>query len=176
MKFFKRLLKKQGRASRINVVPPKPYENRQGVALVLIVKNEQDTLKDWLAFHTLAGVSNFYVYDNGSTDNTKQIVKSFTGAGFEYIPWAFNGTTHERNVFLPQQILAYSHAICTFGASHEWMGFIDADEYIVPTGSDCIATVLDNNKDRPNLSLPWVMFGHSGHADRPKAPLPFAFV
>ncbi|MEM9717357.1 MAG: hypothetical protein AAF826_12655, partial [Pseudomonadota bacterium] len=37
-------------------------------------------------------------------------------------------------------------------------------------------TVLDNNKDRPNLSLPWVMFGHSGHADRPKAPLPFAFV
>ena len=65
------------------------------------------------------------------------------------------------------QVLAYAHAASNFGGSVRWMAFIDADEFLVPKQAPTIPEALAHLGDAANLSLPWHMFGRSGHAEPP---------
>lgn len=166
---------KQARASRIDIKPPLAKNDRHGIAIVAILKNEANNLNDWLSFHTLAGVREFILYDNLSNDDTVRIANSFTGAKVTVIPWQLHVSAHKPILILPRQILAYCHAICTFGSAFRWMAFIDIDEYIVPKEQDTIAQALLPLEAFANISLPWVMFGHNGYQNAPTEPVPFAF-
>ena len=162
------------RASRINIRPPAPAQKRADLALVLIARNEAARIGDWLAFHELAGVSHVYLYDHGSTDETAQIARSFTGFPVTIIPWQLDTTEAKTGMILPRQILAYAHAICTFGGGYLRRGFTDTDEYLVPRHALTLPEALAGI-DSPNLSLPWTMFGHDGHDSAPDDAVPFAF-
>ena len=162
------------RASRINIRPPAPAQQRADLALVLIARNEAARISDWLAFHALAGVSHVYLYDHGSTDETAQIAHDFTGCPVTVLPWQLDTSEAKTGMILPRQILAYAHAICTFGGGYHRMGFIDTDEYLVPRNAASLPEALADI-DSVNLSLPWTMFGHGGHDAAPIDAVPFAF-
>ena len=162
------------RASRIAIRPPAPAEQRADLALVLIARNEAARIGDWLTFHALAGVSHVYLYDHGSTDQTAQIVRDFTGCPTTVIPWSLDTAEAKTGMVLPRQILAYAHAICTFGGGYRRMGFVDTDEYLVPRDAQTLPEALAG-LDTPNLSLPWTMFGHNGHDTAPIDAVSFAF-
>ncbi|MCK0096448.1 glycosyltransferase family 92 protein [Yoonia sp. F2084L] len=162
------------RASRIAIQPPKPEAARASLALVLIARNEAARIGDWLTFHALAGVSHVYLYDNGSTDQTAQIARDFTGCSVTIIPWKLDTSEAKTGMILPRQILAYAHAICTFGAGYQRMGFTDTDEYLVPHTTLTLPEALAALPS-PNISLPWTMFGHGGHKIAPPDAVPFAF-
>ena len=51
------------------------------IAVACIIKNEGPYLKEWLEYHKLIGVEHFYVYDNESTDDTKDILKPYIDSG-----------------------------------------------------------------------------------------------
>ena len=40
-----------------------------------IIKNEAPYLLEWVLFHKLIGVDKFVLYDDYSTDNTKEVLK-----------------------------------------------------------------------------------------------------
>lgn len=162
------------RANRITIRPPAPVDQRGGLALVLIARNEAARIGDWLAFHALAGVSHIYLYDNGSTDQTARIVREFTGCATTIIPWVLDTSEGKTGMILPRQVLAYAHAICTFGGAYQRMGFIDTDEYLVPRNALTLPEALAG-MEATNLSLPWTMFGHNGHDIAPTDAVPFAF-
>ena len=54
-------------------------ENRENrafkyfMSIACIIKNEGPYLREWLEYHKLIGVEHFYVYDNESSDNTKEL-------------------------------------------------------------------------------------------------------
>ena len=162
------------RASRIAIKPPQPDVTRAPLALVLIARNEAARIGDWLAFHAIAGASHVYLYDNGSTDETATIARDFSGCPVTIIPWKLDTSEARTGMILPRQILAYAHAICTYGGGFERMGFIDTDEYLVPRNAltlpDALAELACTN-----ISLPWTMFGHGGHKTTPAEAVPFAF-
>jgi len=162
------------RANRIAIRPPRPAARREDLALVLIARNEAARIGDWLAFHALAGVSHIYLYDHGSTDQTAQIARGFAGCPTTIIPWSLDTTEARTGMILPRQILAYAHAICTFGGGYRRMGFTDTDEYLVPRNALTLTDALAG-LDSPNLSLPWTMFGHDGHDAAASDAVPFAF-
>jgi hypothetical protein len=170
---FKR--RKPRRASRIRIESPKPAADRYGLALVVIAKNEGRNILDWLAFHALAGVREVILYDNLSTDDTAKLAAGFPDVKVTVIPWDMQAHLLGPAVILPRQILAYCHAISTFGSRFRWMGFIDIDEYIVPKSALTITEALEPLEAFSNISLPWVMFGHGGHDAAPDTPAPFAF-
>lgn len=167
--------RKTQRASRMNIKPPAPEEGRHGLAIVLIVKDEEDYLQDWLTFHAAAGVRHIFVYDNGSTDRTAEIARDFKGCNTTVISWVFDLSVSKPEMVLPRQILCYCHAISNFGGGYRWMAFIDVDEFLVPRGRVSIPDALDGLAGFTNLSVPWVMFGHNGHASTPADPVPYAF-
>ena len=57
------------------------YPGREGLAFVLIAKNEALYIKEWLDFHIKQGVTNFIIYDNGSTDNFREVLRLYIDAG-----------------------------------------------------------------------------------------------
>lgn len=162
-------------ATRIAITPPKPAASRDPLALVLIARNEGKRLADWLTFHAIAGVSHVILYDNGSTDDTVAIALNFKGCPVTIVPWMLDAAEAKTGMVLHRQILAYAHAICTFGSRFERMGFVDTDEYLVPRDALTLPQALAT-LPHPNISIPWTMFGHNGHTDAPTDAVPFAFV
>lgn len=167
--------KRLGRASKIAIKPPAPASDRQGLCLVVIAKNEGARLHDWLSFHALAGVSHVILYDNMSTDDTARIARDFKGMPVTVVPWQLHTQTVRPAMVLPRQILAYCHALSTFGGQFRWMSMIDVDEFIVPRDHATIPEALATLDRFTNISLPWIMFGHNGHETAPADPVPFSY-
>ncbi len=166
---------KVGRASKIAIKPPTPAPDRKGLAIVVIAKDECTRIGDWLRFHTLAGASEVILYDNMSTDNTANIARRYSGLPVTVVPWQLYTETVKPALVLPRQIIAYCHAIATFGGRFRWMAFIDMDEFIVPRSNATITDALAALKGHSNISLPWTMFGHAGNDQPRDEPVPFVY-
>ncbi len=123
-----------------------------------VAKNEGRYLREWLEFQRLMGAEQVYLYDNGSTDDSAEIVAPFVKDGFvTLIPWA----TFDKEVS-PQRH-AYAHALHNFGPDFRWMAFIDLDEFLFPVEAPDLVSVLRGYEDCPSVCVPWFMFGFSAH-------------
>jgi hypothetical protein len=157
-----------GKISKIGIRPPAPLPGREGVAVALIVKNEARHIEEWARFHRRAGVRHFLVYDNGGTDGTLDILRAaLPEAVRTVVPWRQVFTDARLGREIHNQVLAYAHAASNFGGAFRWMAFIDADEFLVPRQAASIPEALAHLGDAANVSLPWHMFGRSGHAAAP---------
>jgi Glycosyltransferase family 92 len=134
-------------------------------SVVTIIKDEAAYLDEWITFHSMVGCSHFYIYDNGSSDGTVDVLERYERRGnVTTIPWpSFMQTGSDT------QTAAYAHALSAFGASSRWMMFIDIDEFVFPTIAETLHEPLAGYEDLAGLVLPWHMFGHSGHRQRPNA-------
>jgi len=150
--------KSAGRKASIRL-PARPLSEPSGyLAVTVIVKNEGRYLREWLEFQRLMGVEQVYLYDNGSTDYTAEILGRYVTEGFvKVIPWA----TFDDDVSPQRQ--AYAHALCNFGPNFRWMAFIDADEFLFPVKAPDLTTALLDYEDCSSVCIPWFMFGTSGH-------------
>jgi glycosyltransferase involved in cell wall biosynthesis len=136
--------------------------DRSGVAIVAIVKDEERYIAEWIDYHALIGARAFHIYDNGSSDRTLEILQDARAAErITVIPWR----NFDRGVRI--QNAAYAHALANFGQRYRWMTFIDVDEFIVPKHHESLDAALATLADVPAISLPWHMFGPSGHDVRP---------
>ncbi len=95
----------------------------------------------------------FYIYDNESTDNTKEILKSYIDDGtVEYTYWQNS-----------QQIQAYNDSTQKHKYETKWMIFIDIDEFIVPIGKETIPEIINEINPKAGLGINWLIYGDSGH-------------
>ena len=170
--FFKRQIP---HTSRMITGAPIPQKDRAGLAVVAIMKNEGRHIADWLRFHALAGVTDFYLYDDGSTDDAVARASAVTGINLTVIPWKLTAQLIAPNTRFSRQVMAYCHAIENFGGAYRWMAFIDIDEFIVPKTAPTILDVLNGLEDYSQISLPWTMFGPNGHREPPTEPVFYAY-
>ncbi len=129
------------------------------VSVVCIVKNEGSYLREWLEYHKLIGVDHFYVYDNGSTDNTKKILQPYIDVGditYIYFPGR------------DRQSEAYLNASRNFGVETKWLAAIDLDEFIVLHEKNNLREFMAEFADCSQVSLRWVIYGSSGHEKQPE--------
>lgn len=163
-----KLLKRFQRLSRIGLPNIEPQADRHGIAIAVIIKNEADYLPEWITFHKLVGVRGFYIYDNGSTDESVAIARHFIGDDGLVIPFAGHFVDQRLSRPIDTQTLAFAHAIANFGSQYRWMSFIDPDEFLLPKSEATIPEVLEKHMpDAVNISLPWHMFGPNGHEQKP---------
>ena len=93
------------------------------LALVAILKCEGAYLKEWLDYHLMAGVNHFYLYDNDSPDNQREVAEPYIAAGLvDYIPAPGQ----------VMQMVVYNDAVNKFKFHCRYMTFIDGDEFIFP--------------------------------------------
>lgn len=123
------------------------------VSFCLIFKNEAPFLKEWLDFHLTVGVDHFYLYNNNSDDNFREILEPYIGLGIvTLIEWP------EQN----SQFKAYKHCFETYRNETNWISFIDADEFIVPKYKETIREWIQPYLKYPAINIQWLMFCTGG--------------
>ena len=88
------------------------------ISLILLTKNEQENLKKWTWIDKLINLNEIIAIDDESTDNTKNILKSFEN---KKISVKIINKKLDNN-FASQRNFAISQA------SNDWILFLDADE------------------------------------------------
>lgn len=137
------------------------------LSLVLIIRDEAEYIKEWIEYHRLAGAEHFYIYDDESSDGLCDRIKDYIEKGIvTYIPWS---NADQRG--------AYKHAVQNFKWDSKYMGFIDADEFIVSIEQkmlpDVIEEIVDKYEKNPyrkkylahcgGIGINWRMYGTSNH-------------
>ena len=123
------------------------------LAVCAIAKNEGPYFKEWIEWHHNLGVEKFYIYDNDSTDNTKEILDPYVESGLvEY-------------VFFPgqrQQLLAYDDCLERHRLDARWIAVIDLDEFIVPIADTTIPAFLSKFESCAAVEINWLVYGSGG--------------
>lgn len=159
-------------AKKLTIDPPLPQQGRHGIAIAVCVKDEARYIGEWVRFHRAVGIRHFYIYDNGSTDETRAILRDLLDADtLTIIPWAGRMKDVGTGTTLNGQVIVFAHAILNFGGAYRRMAFIDVDEFLLPKEGHTVEQALEAVGDFPNVSLPWHMFATSGHATPPAGPL-----
>ena len=133
-----------------------PYK----LSVVAIMKDEGPYLREWIEYHKLVGVEKFYLYNNGSTDDTVEILSPYVKSGLvELID--FPGEK--------KQIPAYDDCVARHKMDTKWLALIDLDEFMVPdSGGDKVTDILDKlSKHISQIWIRWIFYGSNGHITKP---------
>ena len=128
------------------------------LVFVSIMKNEGHYIKEWLDYHLFAGVNHFFIYDNDSTDDMKEILQPYIEK---------NIVTY---IFYPgkaRQQEAYNDAVKNFRFYCRYMAFVDADEFFLPKSNRSITEVADEifsdfRESIGGFAAHWFIYGSSG--------------
>lgn len=137
-------------------------------------KDEAPWLKEWVVFHHhVLGAEHFYLYNNDSSDNYREVLQPFIDKGIvELIEWnsdeesrAIRGLYDWNTKWVPFQLGAYQDCIKKRALGKaKWVAFIDIDEFIVPVHG--VASFYDHlryteKRNRGTIRLKWRVFGTS---------------
>jgi len=133
------------------------------VAIGAIFKNEHPYILEWLAFHRILGIDRFFIADNNSDDGTTELLSALATAGLiDYIP--FPGSPDR-----PPQLDAYREILAKHSCNADWIAFIDADEFLVPTdGAKTLSPFFSEIDSAENIGcvvINWAVYGSSGHTE-----------
>ncbi len=139
----------------------KTYTYQYEVSACCIFQNEARFLKEWIDYHRLIGVEHFYMYDNQSTDWSREVLEPYIQAGIvEYIPWDRGYNTGGE--WWSVQREAYIDALKRALTISKWVCIIDTDEFIVPIKDENLKAFLDDFEPYGGVCLNWVFYGTSG--------------
>jgi Glycosyltransferase family 92 len=124
--------------------------DRKKLVACTVFENEAAYLPEWIAYHHLAGVQHFVLYDNSSTDDPRLAVRNSPL------------TEHMTLIRWPQRpgrLAAYRHFIDIFAPGFEWVAFLDMDEFLLPLNSRNAADTLDWLKNAAAVLVHRRVFG-----------------
>lgn len=150
---YKRVNIIKNKLNYINNDKPKDY-----ISILATIKNEAPYIKEWIEYHRMIGVDRFYIYDNDSTDNIKDVLKDYIKSGIVVYNF-FSG--------IGKQLDIYEDGIDRYGANTFWMAIIDLDEFIVPVQSYDIITFLKDYEQYPAVAVNWIQFDGNDHIKKP---------
>ena len=137
------------------------------LAAMVRVKDEARFLPEWIAHHLNLGVEHFYVYDNGSTDGTKEVLAPFVDSGaVTYVPWPV----------VPAFPSCHVDFLKRFGPQSRWVAFFDADEFLFEMAPGATIQALRSHEGRPAVAINWRYFGSAGYETIPTGLVTERFV
>src|SRR3989338_2738470 len=140
----------------------------RSIGVCSAVRREGHLLVEWLEYHTLIGVTNFYIYLTPSrmmTDHEAKLTRALLA------PYTRHNCTgcpsvqvfsqdHPRAGFHPQAA-AFDKCLRRFAEDNEWMFFIDVDEFIAFPSGKSLAHALDGAPKYRAFCLGWKMISPS---------------
>lgn len=94
-------------------------------AVILLIKDENRYLKEWLDWHLNLGFEHVYIYDNGEKDHVQEIVDLYAMEVQQKIT-VIDWTGHHTHI----QQDAYNHFLSNHKKDVRWGLFIDSDEFL----------------------------------------------
>jgi hypothetical protein len=136
------------------------------LAACTMYRDDAAYLPEWIEFHLLMGVERFFLYDNGSTDDHRDVLAPYLEEGIV--------TVHDwPHAFLRQNgrpraiVTGFEHCVGEHAGDARWIAFLDIDEFVFsPTGSR-LPEVLRDYEQFPGVVVNRAEFGPSGHQTKP---------
>src|SRR5919201_5352119 len=142
-----------------------PSDGAPKLVMALKVRDEGDVIEANLRFHHALGVSHFVVTDNGSTDETPEILRRFADAGLATVideP----GTDYR---IRGAEWLTHMARIAATDLDADWVIHTDADEFWLPVEGSLVETLAAIPRGYGVVVAPRVEF-----VGRPDGPGTFA--
>jgi len=122
---------------------------------VLLIRDENEYLPEWLKWHAAQGVEHFYIYDDSRESSVPDVLGEYAT-----MCTVRDATRYQYHL----QFEAYIDALRRFGHETEWMAFIDTDEFLRSVNGMAITSILDDTPDNAAAVLcPWVVYNANGH-------------
>jgi hypothetical protein len=128
------------------------------LAVCTIYRDHARDLAEWIEFHRLIGAERFFLYDNGSVDDHRDVLAPYLADGTAVVhDWPHR----------PGMRIAFDHCLQHHREDARWIAFIDIDEFLFsPTGRP-VSDLLTEYEDAPGVGVNRFNFGTSGHRTRP---------
>ncbi len=127
--------------------------------LVATAKSEGPFLLEWVAYHRVIGFTDILIYENGSDDGGRRLLRELNKIGAIRF---FRNENPPKNY----QIRAYSRAAeePEFQQA-DWAIALDLDEFlVVKTGAGTVQDYVSALPDCDAAMVNWRLFGSGGHA------------
>ena len=133
-----------------------------GLAICAIFREEAPFLAEWIEFHRGVGATQFYLYNNFSTDAFREVLAPYIRDGIVTLTdWPVE----------VGQVPAYRDCMRRFWRDARWIALIDIDEFLFSPGTIDIVPILDRYRHVPGIHVWQHFFGSSGHMVPPDGPL-----
>ena len=142
-------------------MPSQPY-----LAVCSMYRDHADYLREWIEFHRLVGVERFFLYDNESTDDHRDVLAPYVDQGIVVVHEWPTPASVERGV--PWGLIAaFDDCLERHRDDARWIAFIDIDEFLFAPGGTPLSDVLTDYESYPGVYVSRLEFGTSGHRERP---------
>lgn len=137
-------------------------------AICTIIRNEEEYLVEWIAYHLALGFGHIFLYDNNDPGNDS-VTRLCTGQTWEkqVAIIDYRGRT-------AAQLEAYNECYAAVRKDFDWVAFIDADEFIT-FGAQCpyshVNNYLENIKGFDTVFISWMYYGDNGKVRQEKEPV-----
>ena len=143
-------------------------EPKYQMGICSIFQNEAPFIKEWIDYHIKVGVEHFWLYNNNSEDNYKEVLLPYLEKGLiDLIEWpSYQFENDFQHFSFEVQTSSYNHALTISVTSTKWLALIDIDEFIVPICNSTIQEVLENHYSNcSGVCVNWQCYGTS-HVSR----------
>ena len=138
------------------------------VSIVSIFRDEAKYLKEWIEFHLLVGVDNFYLTNHLSVDNYLEVLQPYIDKGIVKITDLLINTNIGEDSFKNEQLLVgYSMPIVNRHINEsdsDWFIYLNVDEFLYPTTENNIKDVINKfNQNVGQIGVNWRLMGNSNY-------------
>jgi hypothetical protein len=141
--------------------------NAVELAACAIFREESPFLDEWLTFHIAVGFQHFYLYNNFSTDNFREVLDPWISAGI---------VTLKDWPVAVGQLSAYRDCLRTAWKKCRWLAFFDIDEFLFCPSQVDIRDTLRQYESLAAIHIWQAFYGSSGHVSRPESPVTEAYL
>lgn len=131
------------------------------LTLGAIVRDKEDYIQEWLAFHKVVGFGRFVIALHQCSDRTEEKINQLPFRQDIHIHHVTNG---ERLA----QMGAYQWILDHYGKSTRWLAFLDSDEFLYGVKENNLNFLLEHFDDFGGLIAHWKWFGANNHVVKPK--------
>lgn len=138
-------------------------DRRLGFAVISIMKNEAWNIQEWLNHYFWQGADHIFIIDNGSDDNTPELIRSHERANsitLVGLPEPHKQCTHYWTVFRRFKIKK----------RFRWLAVADADEFWYARKDKDLPSAIARFEEKFDVIYArWANFGCSKQASHPKS-------
>tara|TARA_R100001530_G_scaffold129823_1_gene100368 strand:- start:171 stop:980 length:810 start_codon:yes stop_codon:yes gene_type:complete len=125
------------------------------------IKDEGPYLEEYIEFHLLQGFDHFIFYDNGSTDNTFEVLNPYIAKGLVELRKYPEEVTKRKNFWVMATCIKEQRG------KSKWIHFHAIDERLYsPTGKQ-LPDLLENYESYAGVCVGWLLVTNNGHETKP---------
>jgi hypothetical protein len=132
------------------------------LSICTVFKNEAHILDEWIRHYLARGVDHFYLINDHSTDDYKNILDTFGDR-----ITLFQNDVETSN--LGRQSLIYEKYLRPVLNTSVWMAILDMDEFLYSPVTMDIRDILNKHVRYAQVVVDWLHFGSSGNIQQPKS-------